>query len=93
MIALIIIGLIFLTVAYFMGTDAIEKQNPKREWPFFLLFVLGVVLAANGLQFKTEKETYRKALEHNPYKKEYIYKQTDSTYVIIDSVYVKKEEK
>jgi len=94
MIALLIIGAVLLLISYFIGLFAMVDPEAKRGKgiAYCLFFIVGVSLLSCGLSFRAEKDTYKKALEHNPYKKEYIYKQVDSTYVVVDSVYVKKEE-
>jgi hypothetical protein len=52
---------------------------------FSMVFVIGKM---------AEKKAYTNSLDgNNPYSKEYIYKQQDSTYVVVDSIYVKEETK
>jgi len=90
MIALILLGVILLggiVIIVLISTD-----NDRRIVLSEIFFLLGVLLIFFGSGAYAEKTTYEKALDNNPYKKEYIYKQIDNTYVIIDSVYVKKEE-
>ena len=91
MIALILLGIVLLGGVVLIVL--ISTDNNQRILLSEIFYILGALLIFFGTNFYTEKDTYKKALDENPYRKEYIYKQTDSTYVIIDSVYVKKEEK
>jgi len=95
MITLVIIGtvLYWLIIAWAIFKLGDEKKNGKALMMFFI-GLIGIVCLSLGENLKGEKDAYENALNgNNPYKKEYIYKQIDSTYVIVDSVYVKKEEK
>ena len=98
-----IAGIIFVIAAilfmFLWGFWLVDKMGDKEDSTMLGMFIMASLLAI-GLLFifgtseaRAVRQTYEKALDNNPYKKEYIYKQVDSTYVIIDSVYVKKEEK
>lgn len=64
-------------------------KEKTGQWIFVvLLFLFAFYAILNVLM--TTKETYKKALEHNPYEKVYRYEQTDSGFVKVDSVYIKK---
>lgn len=93
MIALIIISIVLTLVGFIL----VMIGNIKgKDWLIPIgagvlvisVFVMGVSAGQAG-----EEHAYKESLNgNNPYKKEYIYKQVDSSYVIMDSVYVKKEE-
>jgi len=90
MIALILLGVVLLGAVVIIVL--ISTDNDRRIVLSEIFFLLGVLLIFFGTGAYSEKTTYKKALDNNPYKKEYIYKQIDSTYIAVDSVYIKKED-
>ena len=89
---LVLIGATIVLLVIGMGFLLDGDTRPQR-WVPFLQLVLAIIVVgiiAHFVSQNARESTYKKALDNNPYKKEYIYKQVDSTYVIIDSVYIKK---
>jgi len=93
MTALMFIGTILIGVTFGIAVNRWDDHE-DRAWRVavaIMVFMIGMAIYSFGVAVRSEKDAYINSLEgNNPYKKEYIYKQVDSTYVIIDSVYVKK---
>ena len=92
MIILAIIGTIFCEIILiWLAVELADNDKGSKAAIAFFIGIAGIILLTAGVLLQGEKNAYKDSLEgNNPYKKEYIYKQVDSTYVIIDSVYVKK---
>jgi hypothetical protein len=92
MITLIIIGAFLM----FLFTPAAlnAEDDTIRKTIYSFLMVVGMFLLLLGFTKRGERDAYIDSLNgNNPYSKEYIYKQQDSTYVVVDSIYVKEETK
>jgi hypothetical protein len=84
--------LIFVSVAILtFGSDRKLNTDGLKEWMraccviaiFIGMFLWGVYIMIN---------TYKDALDRNPYEKEYVYKQSpDGSMVKYDSLYVRKK--
>ena len=85
--ALIIIGIVLIVIAFamafFSDLNMGSKGTPAAA---VIILYVGIMLFAAGLTFTTFKD----ALDSNPYKKEYTYKQRpDGTMEKYDSIYVR----
>ena len=88
MTALLLLGI--LLFSFGVAFSANESMRLWKRRLIALTIVIGFFLAIFPFGKVLEKQTYRASLDgNNPYKKEYIYKQVDSTMVIVDSVYTK----
>ena len=95
LLGIIFIILIVILISFglhFIIEDA-ERPNKRHLFAQFVFTILFMIVYNNIITDTIRKRTFEDSLNgHTPYKKEYIYKQIDSTYVIMDSVYVKKEK-
>ena len=93
----IILGAVLLLISLFLAwTDKKGLFEPSdfRTIAIVISFAFGFSFLFFSAGKESSDRSYINSLNgNNPYRKEYIYKQIDSTYVIVDSVYVKKEEK
>lgn len=90
-IVLVTILAIFFIVMGAIFLFMIIRDGETLEISFAIVCILwGSALLA--IPINSYKENiYKKALDYNPYIKEYVYKQVnDSTYIITDSLYIKK---
>jgi hypothetical protein len=72
-------------------------ETGGKQWMIPLgtvILLIGCGVLSRGMYGLAEEGAYINSLNgNNPYSKEYIYKQQDSTYVVVDSIYVKEETK
>lgn len=93
MIAPLIIGFLLLIANGFLVFAAQNIEEGEDNLKILLLVILFISILATGflgvaLQEDGKRDAYKDALDgNNPYEKIYHYKQADTSYVKIDSVY------
>jgi uncharacterized membrane protein len=81
------IGMFMVLAATVIALALLENEKNWIKMVISVFVFVGLFLFALGVM----TETFKDALNYNPYKKEYLYKAApDGTMTVYDSIYVKK---
>lgn len=90
MIGLAIFIVMVIFFLFYVLSDTDQNEIGAHILVIFLILMLFGFFTFVINEYTAER-VYSKALDHNPYEKEYVYKQIENDYVIIDSTYTKKK--